>query len=80
MMVTQKKLIMRVICNRLSKSRNAPQKQAYIDRGAFMISASDLENIRNEIRHRDTLDYIEESDEEEISDHSGDESDDESDC
>ena len=80
MMVTQKKSIMRVICNRLSKSRHAPQKQACIDRGAFMISASDLENIRNEIRHRDTLDYITESDEEEISDHHGDESDDESDC
>ena len=55
-------------------------KQGYIDRGAFKISASDLEDIHQERRRRDTLDYVEESNEEETTEETDDESGDESDC
>ena len=58
----------------------AKDKQGYIDRGAFKISASDLEDIHQERRRRDTLDYVEESNEEETTEETDDESGDESDC
>ena len=38
---------------------NKKIKQSYIDKGAFTIDKSDLEEIHQEIRRRDTLDYIE---------------------
>ena len=60
--------------------RNTPNKKAFVARGVFTISASDLEDIHNEIRRRDTLDFIEEPDEEEILEDSGDNSDDERNC
>ena len=46
----------------------------------FRISACDLEDIHNEIRCRDALDFLEEQDEEEYDEDSGDDSDDESNC
>ena len=50
------------------KVGNKKIKQSYIDKGAFTIDKSDLEEIHQEIRHRDTLDYYVEDDEEEESD------------
>ena len=58
----------------------AKDKQGFIDRGAFKISASDLEDIHQEIRRRDTLDYVEESNEEETAEETDDKSGDESNC
>ena len=43
-----------------------------------MMNASDLEDIHNKMRRTDTLDFIEEPDEEEFHEDSGDDSDDES--
>ena len=60
--------------------KNAQNKKKLISDGAFMISASDLEDIHNEISHRDALDFLEEQDEEEYDEDSGDDSDDESNC
>ena len=44
---------------------NKKIKQSYIDKGAFRIGKSDLEEIHQEIRRRDTLDYVEDDEEEE---------------
>ena len=60
--------------------RNTRNKKAYIDRGVFTISASDLEDIHNEIRCRDALDFIEEPDEEEFHEDSDDNNDDKTNC
>ena len=46
----------------------------------FTISACDLEDIHDEIRRRDALDFLEEQDEEEYNEDGGDDSDDESNC
>ena len=47
------------------KVGNKKIKQSYIDKGAFTIDKSDLEEIHQEIRRRDTLDYVEDDEEEE---------------
>lgn len=60
--------------------RNTRNKKAYIERGVFTISACDLEDMHNEIRRRDALDFLEEQDDEEYDEDSGDNSDDESNC
>ena len=60
--------------------RNTRNKKAYIERGVFTISACDLEDIHNEIRRRDALDFLEEQDDKEYDEDSGDDSDDESNC
>ena len=40
--------------------RNTRNKKVYIERGVFTISACNLEDIYNEIRRRDALDFLEE--------------------
>lgn len=47
------------------KVGNKKIKQSYTDNSAFKIGKSDLEEIHQEIRRRDTLDYIEDYEEEE---------------
>lgn len=51
---------------------NKKIKQSYIDKGAFTIDKSDLEEIHQEIRRRDTLDYVEDDEEEETDQESDD--------
>ena len=50
----------------------ATEKQNNIDKGVFKICASDLEDIHQEIRCRDTLDYVEDDEEEESDQESND--------
>ena len=65
--------------NKFSKKvRNKKIKQSYIDKGAFTIDKSDLEEIHQEIRRRDTLDYVEDDEEEESDQDSNDDDGDES--
>ena len=54
------------------KVGNKKIKQSYIDKGAFTIDKSDLEEIHQEIRRRDTLDYVEDDEEEESDQESND--------
>ena len=57
------------------KVGNKKIKQSYTDKGTFTIEKSDLEEIHQEIRRRDTLGYVEEEEEEEESDQKSDDND-----
>ena len=73
-------IVMEKITDIKQLPKNAPNKKKLISDGAFTISASDLEDIHNEIRRRTCLDYFEESSDDDFDEDSGEYSDDESNC
>ena len=73
-------IVMEKITDTKQLPKNAQNKKKLISDGAFTISATDLEDIHNEIRRRTYLDYFEEPSDDEFDEDSGEYSDDESNC
>ena len=73
-------IVMEKITDTKQLPKNAQNKKQLISDGAFTISATDLEDIHNEIRRRTYLDYFEEPADDELDEDSGEYSDCESNC
>ena len=73
-------IVMERITDTKQLPKNAQNKKQLISDGVFTISATDLEDIQNEIRRRTYLDYFEEPADNEFDADSGEYSDDESHC